>query len=168
MQIHMSQYAVSFRRLCARVFVYFLTPIPCLCRNMGDIWWTDNRWGESRWIFYSSISQSIKKGALHMMGSILDLLRSLFLHKNILAKQSTATKVIEKNEQSLILYCLCTEGSLAVPHPSSSLFLPPWLSTDGGAADDSGLWKWHQSVWHSRGLCCGKVSIYRSVGRMAK
>lgn len=48
-------------------------------------------------------------------------------------------------------------------HISSSCppvcFLPLVLSTDGRTADDSGLWKWHQSVWHSGGLRCWEVSI---------
>lgn len=35
MQNHMSQYVASFHRLCARVFVYFLTPPPPFLVSVG-------------------------------------------------------------------------------------------------------------------------------------
>lgn len=119
---------VSFYRLCARVFVYFLTPPPLHSlsrRNMGDIWRTDNRWGESRWIIWSSVSQSKVNGTLHTIGSNSQ-------------KKSSTTEVFVRNRLPKPCFVLFDDwrvlGCLS-PHPVPSFFHPDSLN------------RWRSSWW---------------------
>lgn len=99
--------------------------------------------------------------------------RSLFLLTEWKHTTTGSHQLVNKQ----ILHRKCSEESLIIqkvltphidglsPHPLCSL--SPAIQTDGRAADDSRLWKWHQSVWHSGGLRCWEVSISGAAGQVA-
>lgn len=122
---------ITCTELCACVFYVPLPSphLPCLRRNMGDVRRPDNRWGESRWILSSSVSQSIGMETLHMIWHNLDCSRSLFLHivKTSWQRKSTATECYGKTKPSLVLgrkFINWNGPQWSLP----SLSLPPLLS----------------------------------------
>lgn len=79
---HTVWYQSTLAPLCAHVCLctYTDTHLPVIIfRNMGDVRWTDNGWGESRWILSSSISQGLGMETVHTIWHILNFSGSLFL-----------------------------------------------------------------------------------------